>query len=83
MSDIQSLKAILNELDQLFDREDDVNDLFDISKMRREIATNSQQNVRDAKELIKGTCGSEQLPSCGRTKYHLCSDEHSGRTKRR
>ncbi len=54
MSDITSLKAILNELDQLFDREDDITDLFDISKMRREIATNSQQNVRDAKELIKG-----------------------------
>lgn len=56
MSDISSLKAILSELDQLFDREDDINDLFDVSKMRREITTNSQQNTRDAKELIKGKC---------------------------
>lgn len=54
MSDISDIKTILGELDQLFDRDDDITDLFDISKMRREIASNSQQSLKDAKDIIKG-----------------------------
>ena len=53
MSDFKSTRAILNEVEQLFTREDDIRDVDDIHKMANEIEGYYQANVKNAKELIK------------------------------
>ena len=47
-------KTILAELEQLFNRDDDVRDIDDIKKMSREIGLHYKHTVKDFKELIKG-----------------------------
>jgi hypothetical protein len=47
-------KAILLEVEQLFSRDDDVRDVADILKMQKEIHDYCQNNLKDAKDLIKG-----------------------------
>jgi hypothetical protein len=59
--DIKDLKSLINELDVLFSADDDVNELCDIAKMKREIASHSQQNVKDAKDIIKGVINLFQI----------------------
>ncbi len=46
-------KAILLELEQLFKRDDDVNDIDDIKKMSKEIDLIYENNLKSTKELIK------------------------------
>ena len=46
-------KAILLELEQLFKRDDDVNDIDDIKKMSKEIDLIYENNLKNTKELIK------------------------------
>jgi hypothetical protein len=47
-------KAILNELEQLFDRDDDVKDIIDIRTLENEVLAYNEQKMKSAKELIKG-----------------------------
>lgn len=47
-------KAILLEVEQLFNRDDDVRDIEDIKKMQREVDNHQQNSLKDAKEIIKG-----------------------------
>lgn len=46
-------KAILLEVEQLFNRDDDVSDISDIQKMAGEIRMHADNNLKDAKDLIK------------------------------
>ncbi len=46
-------KAILLEVEQLFNRDDDVADVEDIRKMSEEIKLHSENNLKNAKEIIK------------------------------
>jgi hypothetical protein len=57
MAEWSETKLILQELEQLFHREDDVKDIFDIKQMEREIATVSNRQLVQAKDLIKGRQG--------------------------
>ncbi len=50
-------KAILNELEQLFDRDDDVKDIIDIRTLENEVLAYNEQKMKSAKELIKGKWG--------------------------
>jgi hypothetical protein len=47
-------KTILQEVEHLFKRDDDVRDVRDIQKMQKEIDSYCSNNLKDAKELIKG-----------------------------
>jgi uncharacterized protein Yka (UPF0111/DUF47 family) len=47
-------KLILHELEQLFNRDDDIKDILDIKKMEKEIDLLYSNRLTDAKELIKG-----------------------------
>jgi hypothetical protein len=47
-------KSLLQELEVLFSRDNDVADVADISKMAREIELHREASLRTAKELIKG-----------------------------
>ena len=53
MSDFNDTKVILNELEQLFHRDDDIKDILDIKKMELEIQTQCNNKLKDAKEIIK------------------------------
>ena len=46
-------KAILNEVEYLFQRDEDIRDMQDIKKMAHEIDLHCSNGVKDAKELIK------------------------------
>lgn len=46
-------KAILLEVEQLFNRDDDLNDINDVRKMAEEIRTYSENNLKTAKDIIK------------------------------
>jgi len=46
-------KAILLEVEQLFNRDDDLSDVSDVQKMADEIRAHADNNLKDAKELIK------------------------------
>lgn len=46
-------KSILHELEDLFLREDDLNDIQDIQKMAREIDLHYSHSIKDFKQLIK------------------------------
>lgn len=46
-------KAILLEVEQLFNRDDDVSDVADIRKMSEEIKVHAENNLKDAKDIIK------------------------------
>jgi hypothetical protein len=48
-------KMILLEVEQLFNRDDDVKDIHDIHKMKHEIEQHCANSLKDAKDLIKGT----------------------------
>ncbi len=52
-ADWAETKAILLEVEQLFNRDDDVKDIADIHKMAEEIKGHADNNLKDAKELIK------------------------------
>lgn len=58
-ADWAETRTILQELEQLFNREDDLKDIADIKKMEKEIELHMQTQVQEAKEIIKG----EALPS--------------------
>lgn len=46
-------KAILLEVESLFNRDDDIRDVQDIKKMAHEIEVHCANNLKDAKEIIK------------------------------
>jgi hypothetical protein len=46
-------KAILLEVEQLFNRDDDISDVADIRKMSDEIRLHAENNLKDAKAIIK------------------------------
>lgn len=52
--DWNETKAILVEVEQLFNRDDDIRDVNDIKKMQREIEAYTTNNLKDVKDLIKG-----------------------------
>lgn len=54
MAEWTETKLILQELEQLFNREDDLKDIMDIKKMEKEIQQLCQNQVKEAKEIIKG-----------------------------
>lgn len=53
MSEWTETKILLNELEQLFTRDDDLKDILDVNKMEREIAIQRSNHLKDAKEIIK------------------------------
>jgi hypothetical protein len=57
MGDWGETKNILLELEQLFSRENDINDVVDISKMAKEIEMHRESKLKTTKELIKGRYG--------------------------
>ena len=54
MNEWNETKVMLHELEQLFLREDDVNDIIDVLKMKDEVSKHSELKLNDAKEIIKG-----------------------------
>ena len=46
-------RAILSEVEQLFQRDDDIRDIQDIKKMQKEIELHCSNTIKDAKDLIK------------------------------
>jgi hypothetical protein len=62
-SDWSETKIILQELEQLFNRDDDIKDILDIKKMEREIDVQCANKLKDAKEIIKGITDHGKLPS--------------------
>ena len=46
-------KAILNEVEQLFQQDDDIRDIQDIKKMGNEIELHCSNTVKDSRDLIK------------------------------
>ncbi len=54
MSEWTETKQVFHELEQLFNREDDVNDIQDIHKMQKEVAEHCEQRLTDVREIIKG-----------------------------
>jgi len=54
MSDWNETKDIMHEVSQLFQRNDDIDDVNDIHKMGREIESCQMNNIKDLKEKIKG-----------------------------
>jgi len=52
MTQFSDTKIILNELEQLFNRDDDIKDILDIKKMLTEIDAQSSMRLGDAKEII-------------------------------
>jgi hypothetical protein len=53
MADFKSTKIILHELEELFQRDDDIRDVEDIQKMSYEIDAYYQANMKNAKDIIK------------------------------
>ena len=49
----EETKTILHELEQLFNRDDDVKDILDIKKMEKEITTQCNQRIHDVRDIIK------------------------------
>lgn len=47
-------KSLLQELEVLFSRSNDVADVADVAKMAREIELHREASLRSAKDLIKG-----------------------------
>ncbi len=54
MSEFKDVNIILNELEQLFNRDDDIKDVLDIRKMQSEIETQCAVRLKDTKEIIRG-----------------------------
>jgi hypothetical protein len=54
LADWNDTKLILQELEQLFARDDDIKDILEIKLLERNYHALIQQNVKDAKEIIKG-----------------------------
>jgi inorganic pyrophosphatase len=54
--DWQEAKAILLEVESLFNRDDDIRDVQDVKKMAHELEANFSRNLKDAKEIIKREC---------------------------
>lgn len=54
MSEWTDTKVILHELEQLFNRDDDVRDILDIKKMADEIEIQMANKIKDSKEIIRG-----------------------------
>ena len=50
----QETKVILHELEQLFTREDDIQDVMDVNQMEKEIDMLTSARLKDAKDIIKG-----------------------------
>eukprot|EP00981_Chlorochromonas_danica_P015791 scaffold14461_cov250-Ochromonas_danica.AAC.1 len=57
MSEWNETKQILQELEHLFSREDDVKDILDIKKMEHEIEAHSATQRQEAKDIIKVMTG--------------------------
>eukprot|EP01031_Cornospumella_fuschlensis_P040344 gene40344-49165_t len=53
MADWNETKAIMQELEQLFNRDEDAQDVANIKQMEKEIKALSQQQFTETKELIK------------------------------
>jgi hypothetical protein len=54
MSEFNETKVILHELEQLYNRDDDIKDVLDIRKMQNEVEAQCAVRLKDAKEIIKG-----------------------------
>ena len=55
MAEFKDANIILHELEQLFNRDDDIKDILDIRKMQSEIETQCAAHLKDTKEIIRGT----------------------------
>ena len=61
--DWNETKAILVEVEQLFNRDDDIRDVNDIKKMQREIEAYTTNNLKDVIDLIKGRPSNIFIPN--------------------
>ena len=52
--DWNDTKSILMEVELLFNRDDDLRDIDDIIKMQKEVELHYSNNLKDAKDIIKG-----------------------------
>jgi hypothetical protein len=55
MSEFKDTNIIIHELEQLFNRDDDIRDILDIKKMKNEIEVQCNAHLKDTKEIIRGT----------------------------
>lgn len=55
MSEFKDTNIIMHELEQLFNRDDDIRDVLDIKKMKHEIEVQCAAHLKDTKEVIKGS----------------------------
>ena len=53
MSSWAETKAILLEVESLFNRDDDIRDVQDVKKMAHEIEVHCANSLKDAKDIIK------------------------------
>jgi hypothetical protein len=52
--DWNDTKTIMLEVEQLFNRGDDLRYILDIKKMQQELDSHHANSLKDAKEIIKG-----------------------------
>ena len=53
MSEWTETKAVLSEVEQLFNRDDDIRYIFDVKKMAKEIDSHCSSYLLETKEIIK------------------------------
>jgi hypothetical protein len=76
----QDTRMILHELEGLFTREDDLEDVSDIKKMKQEIANHGAIRLKDAKEIVKGMMS--QLSSKANDINTMQQADHAGILKK-
>ena len=54
MAEFKDANIILHELEQLFNRDDDIKDILDIRKMQSEIEAQCAAHLKSTKEIIRG-----------------------------
>ena len=54
MTEFKDTHIIMHELEQLFNRDDDIKDILDIKKMQHEIEVQCNAHLKDTKEVIRG-----------------------------
>lgn len=62
MAESKDANIILHELEQLFNRDDDIKDILDIRKMQSEIEAQCAAHLKSTKEIIRG-----------KTMFFICS----------
>ena len=52
-SEWSETKSIISEVEQLFNRDDDIKNIYDVKKMSREIESHCHSYLMETKDIIK------------------------------